>query len=578
MKGLKVKSKVWQQNNLMPEESQPSPGVVHSSVHIPGSHGIRRGAGPARLVIAFVGLLLLSLQVQAATYTVKSGGGGNFATIQGCASAAVAGDTCTVYAGTYNEVVTLSHSGTGSGATCTNCITFQVNAGDTVNVYGFKVSANYVIINGFTITDPTLSHATAGVYFTGASTGVQILNNTITQVGAAGYPCISLRSSTPSHYVLITGNTVSWCASVPGQTNATPGAGIGLAADHTLAGNNDLSHVPNGMSVGFSNAIIIGNNYHDTNDTADFPGCHEAGGCDTHLDFFETGSSTAAVVIEGNQQSNVAGVGGTHAFNFTAAGTRIIFRFNTLFNTGSIGGVQGGTTNVHIYNNTGSIMNQIDTSNAVMAWLATGSTGGVFFNNIMYNAINPPGTVGVYYSVDGTSLPGFRSGYNLAYDNACSPETAAHCTSGLMLTDTGNIYADPKFVNPTGDFRLQSGSPAIGAGSALTTVAAGDSGSGTSLIVTDAGFFQDGYGIPGVNADCIAVTTVTNHVCITAVNYQTNTLTLSSSITRSAADRVWLYSDATGGQVLFGTGPNIGANFALGSRPAPPTNLTATPR
>ena len=108
-------------------------------------------------------------------------------------------------------------------------------------------------------------------------------------------------------------------------------------------------------------------------------------------------------------------------------------------------------------------------------------------------------------------------------------------------------------------------------------MASGDSGSGTSLIVNDAGFFQDGYGITGINSDCIAVTTVTNHVCITAVNYQTNTLTLASSITRSKGDPVWLYSDSTGRQVLFGNAPNIGATLDAGSRPAPPTNLTATP-
>ncbi len=134
------------------------------------------------------------------------------------------------------------------------------------------------------------------------------------------------------------------------------------------------------------------------------------------------------------------------------------------------------------------------------------------------------------------------------------------------------------FVNYAGNnFQLSTGSPAIGAGMYLTTVASGDSGSGTSLVVNDASFFQDGYGLQGVNADCIAVTRVTNHICITAVNYQTNTLILASSITRSQGDPVWLYSDSTGRQVLFGNAPNIGATFDAGSRPAPPTNLTATP-
>jgi len=110
-------------------------------------------------------------------------------------------------------------------------------------------------------------------------------------------------------------------------------------------------------------------------------------------------------------------------------------------------------------------------------------------------------------------------------------------------------------------------------------VASGDSGSGTSLVVTDAGFFQDGLGLnaAGVQADCISVTTVGNHVCITAVNYATNTLTLASSITRSHGDHIWLYSNSEGVQVLVGSAPNIGATFAVTSsgNPVAPTNLSA---
>jgi hypothetical protein len=71
---------------------------------------------------------------------------------------------------------------------------------------------------------------------------------------------------------------------------------------------------------------------------------------------------------------------------------------------------------------------------------------------------------------------------------------------------------DPLFVNasttPPEDktdstlpnLNLQPNSPAINAGGALTTVAAADSGSGTSLIVDNASYFQDGtWGPPGTN-------------------------------------------------------------------------------
>ena len=143
------------------------------------------------------------------------------------------------------------------------------------------------------------------------------------------------------------------------------------------------------------------------------------------------------------------------------------------------------------------------------------------------------------------------------------------------------------YISPgtaSNDYHLQAGSPAIAAGTHLTTVASGDSGSGTSLVVNDAAYFQDGYGLSNaystVQGDCISVTTVGNHVCITAVNYSTNTLTLASSITRSSGDSVWLYSKSDGVQVLTGSAPDMGAHPYGGTGtssnpPAPPTNLSA---
>ena len=68
----------------------------------------------------------------ATTYTVKKSGG-QYSTIQGCATVAVAGDTCVVYVGSYSETVTPAHSGS-TGLP----ITFIVNIGDTVTVTGSR--------------------------------------------------------------------------------------------------------------------------------------------------------------------------------------------------------------------------------------------------------------------------------------------------------------------------------------------------------------------------------------------------------------------------------------------------------
>jgi hypothetical protein len=538
-------------------------------VPIPGSRGIRQGTGLARLIVVFVGLLLPCV-LQATVYTVKAGGGGNYTTIQACANATVAGDTCTVYAGTYNEVVTLSRAGTGTNGVCSACITFTANPGDTVNIYGFAIAANYNIVRGFTITDPSLTHASAGVLFTAATTGVQILNNTITQVGM-GNSCIRISGSSSgwSSYAVFSGNSISWCSAVPGQVNLNAATGITAYGYHLLVENNVISHTANGVGISGTNIVMRGNTYGPVDALNDF------GPQQNHIDYIEVGP-TSNLLIENNYEHDILGVGGAHAWlmqNHTASYS--IQRFNTIYNVGS-GYGDFEYPFIKDYNNT--IVNDALQTSILVGNFKNGATNSAFVNDLIYNSANPPGTSQQYYAVDSSSLPGFVSGHNLAWDTACSPETLTHCTFGLMLTDRGSVYADPQFVNPDSDFHLQTGSPALNAGTYLTTVASGDSGSGTSLIVNDAGFFQDGYGITGVNSDCIAVTTVTNDVCITAVNYQTNTLTLASSIPRSAGDPVWLSSDARGRQVLFRTAPNIGAIFDPGPPPAPPTGLMAFPQ
>jgi hypothetical protein len=146
---------------------------------------------------------------------------------------------------------------------------------------------------------------------------------------------------------------------------------------------------------------------------------------------------------------------------------------------------------------------------------------------------------------------------------------------GNFTDDGGNIKTDPLLVNvAANDFSLSLRSPAISAGGYLTTVAAGDSGSGTTLLVNDASYFQDGRGISGVKADQIRVGTTTV-AQITSVNYATNSLILANSIARLPGDRVYLFTDSNGRIVLFGNAPDIGALPAgLQQTPAPPTGLT----
>src|ERR1700730_4177664 len=81
-------------------------------------------------------VLLLAVSANGANLTVKSGGGGNYTTIQACATAMAAGDTCVVYAGTYNESVTVTAGTVG------NYKTITVNGSDIVTVLGFTLKSH----------------------------------------------------------------------------------------------------------------------------------------------------------------------------------------------------------------------------------------------------------------------------------------------------------------------------------------------------------------------------------------------------------------------------------------------------
>jgi hypothetical protein len=334
----------------------------------------------------------------------------------------------------------------------------------------------------------------------------------------------------------------------------------------------------------------------------------EAGG-NSHTDFWFSNPGVATYpvefnVIESNYQYNTFGADAKGILAQNASGTQsccdhIIERFNTASRLG------GGFNSVNqpnltwpyvkVYNNTlvdvsldANVSEQGDIDNV------ENSTNGAMLNQL-------------YYLTGPSNLTGFNM-YTCANDST-NPPASANCTNGYSLSycsgitcttvyghtyeigtwmgESHNQNADPLFVkyvsqgSLSNDYHLQAGSPAIAAGTYLTTVASADSGSGTSLIVNDAAYFQDGYGLSNasstVSPDCVAVGTASNHVCVTKVNYTTNTLTLASSISRSAGEGVYLYSNSDGVQVLTGSAPDMGAYpFGSGTTPpSPPSGLSA---
>jgi hypothetical protein len=526
-----------------------------------------------RLILFVVCAVALGAHLSAATtYTVKAGGGGSFATIQACVNAMASGDTCVVYAGTYNERVAVSAGSTGGYKTIT------ANSGDTVKVLGFSINSHTKVI-GFHISNLSSPSGGSCVSVAGNSTDWFITNNVMTSCGSGGGMISEPLSVSGTAYGYIQGNTLSWGCSTPSAPNVCEGMLIN--GDHHLIERNDISHVSDGITNYGSFNVYRGNTMHDT-------GAADCGSnsSNCHIDFIESEPNTsggitrpaAYLLYEGNYQTNNSG---SNAHVFLTQGDacggachNVIIRYNHAYVLGTYWLLDqlGNFSHVKDYNNTivcaldGSACGASGVDQNVTAF--AGSTYGAEVNNIYYKSTPSTGS-GVYYS---GSSP-FRANNNMAF---CSPL----CTFiGPYSSESGRLVnLDPKFVNASGDWHLQAGSPAIAAGANLAT-ATGSGSNSTTLVVNDADYFQDGLGLSsvGVQPDWIRVGNTL--VQIASVNYAANTITLAQAISWSSGAAVNLYRDSSGNVVLSGAAPDLGAFPSSGSiaTPTAPSNLRIVP-
>ena len=368
-----------------------------------------------RQIVAVALLVLATLPVAATATTIHVPA--DQPTIQAAIDAAVNGDTVLVADGTYTE--NIDFKGKAISVKSVNGASTAIINGNKID-YVVKFNTNEgptSILDGFTVTNGY----PGGVSIGGSSPTVQ--NNTITaNTGCTGVG-INISGAPLIQNNIISNNVQAGCSGGPGGGGIEViGSSIGAQIiGNTITGNNSGNGV-NGGGIGLwtPGPVLIRGNF-----------------------------------ISGNTASNGGGIGGAN----DTSGVRIIENVitgNTALATG--GGIEIDNTVSLILNNT------------IAGNDAPG--GGSAFFGAFFTATGPM-TVSnnLIIGKTGQSALGCR-----AFDTVSPPVfsfndvfTAGGPNYGSICIDqtgkNGNVSADPLFVNSASDFRLQSNSPAIDAGS-----------------------------------------------------------------------------------------------------------------
>jgi hypothetical protein len=580
---------------------------------------MKRIAFSIALLFIFIGT------VQGATLYVSSSGSGSTCSIGSPCLLSYAntnaspGDTVILRGGTYALGIRPAKTGTGVG---NGRIIFQAYTGETPIIAGNGagddsgcgiaiIGKNYIKIDGVTV-GPITSYYPMQL----SSASYNEITNITLFSDANGSGMISPiwggLTGVGSTHNWLHGNTFRDVSSASGCDDGTGIIEIGIwYANEDINNNNTIEnnvfyHGGHHTVQDYSHFNVIRNNIlhnegfwspsgdcgYDPSPAGTFPDNGKFGHRNLELQAYSNGNLDG--LIEKNRIAySSANPANNGAENFTLAASRYIIRYNDIFD-GSGPGLQFKSvsstysSNNRIYNNTITGNGRYTgTDNPASPIKHTGidvsgyvqQSNNVIKNNIVYNHSED-----IYCAFGNCSTYGVISSNNL-----CGSVTANGCTYGgnplftSVPTITTSLIESRSFTSP--NFALQVGSPAINAGTYLTTAVGSGNGS-TSLTVADSYYFQGGSAassnpkgssLSTVQADQIAVGTVSNIVRISSVNYATNVITLEAPITWSNGASIWLYSVSDGTVVLVGSAPDIGAYEygAGGDVTAPSVTITS---
>lgn len=480
-----------------------------------------------RISLFFFCLVVLtwSRQAQSATYNVP----GDFTTIQDAINAAASGDTVAIGPGTYPESLTVINktvhlhgagpdttildpsSGPGGrgiyvsgvGPMSISGLTIQ-NGTDLVNhPVGWDGGAGILILPG-TGSSPAISNcrffnnvannsaAIRSHYSYPTITNCVFTGNTSTSssggaigIGAGGsviIDCTFIGNSAPGAggiggaiHSTISTSVITRCT-FEGNTAYAGGAVISSSTNSTISdcsfNENSTTWVGGALSITGASTSSVTNCRFQSNSTVAFGGAVEVGGHQSPsvslLDCeFENNSSVSAggAVIWGSPNGvlarcrftgNSAGSGG--AVDQLPVGGMQNCSF--VGNSGTRGGALRVSSNASVTNCLFAGNTSTQYGGAMEASGTNGITNCTFYGNTA--AI---GGGGLYHGNANTATIRNSVFWANAPNQITGSETVNYCNIQAGYAGTGNLNADPLFVNPAGgDLRLQSGSPCKDAG------------------------------------------------------------------------------------------------------------------
>jgi hypothetical protein len=368
-----------------------------------------------------------------------------YSSIQTCTNAAVAGDTCLVFPGNYNERVTFP-SGYHGGEPG-NRIVFKANTTGTVVMRGFNTRyANYIRIEGFNITN-SLTGWSEGEGIFVWSNDVEVLDNYVYNINGTG---ITTYSHPPySRNISIINNTVYRSQ-----------AGIVVFCDDCLIDSNEVNRLydydnffmsDNDYARLFGSNIVVRNNYFHGSIAGEVGNAH----MDCFMAFDYNDEYAYNIIIENNictdfEQVISSGSVNGRIKNFT-------WRNNLFYNGWGNGlNLKGGALNKgieynYVYNNVFANIRYF--GGLYKSDSYTFAKNNIFYNTrlISYDFAGDPSSQGDYNLMLGTNYPSSPG----AHDIMGSDPLFRNLNKGLVFEDW-NDTAKSNYIYNSSSFYTKS--------------------------------------------------------------------------------------------------------------------------